>query len=202
MEKCTKMFNITVDKADLAKVLAAIDRVGQVVKALAKSIPEESAREFADLLRSNITNQKYGDFGHPHADWKKGQPNEGMYWLWLGTLLKSIQPWNLQSSADIIKWFVGLKYGGSSIPSITSAKRKILAAKPKTLTPQQLRTKEVLRERLMARKAAATGVKHISPEGYILQRKNTVGTQLAGGKSVSLGKEIRKKRILSDTSSD
>jgi hypothetical protein len=211
------MMKIEVNKADLNRIFGAIDKVKAIALDMTRRIPEDSAKEFADILRSNIVSQKYGDFGHPRGDssWKKNLDNSGLYWLWLGTVLKSIKPWNVMSTASMVKWFVGIQYSGGS-PSTTSASVAKVTAKGKKvktgavimkkgartvvpstvtrLTPQQVRVKNILQEREMSRKAAETGVRHIDPTGYVPQTKAS-GTQLAGGKTFSFGKERIKKRI-------
>jgi hypothetical protein len=194
------MISIKVDPKDLARIMAAIDRVSAIVAALAKTIPEESAREFADILRNNITTQKYGDFGHPHGKWKKGLANEGAYWLWLGTVLKSIQPWNVQSTAQVIKWFVGLKYtGGTSVSSgkKRATTKKTTVKKEKKLTAAQQKTKKALQE-----SRTNSAVRRVDISGYRPQEKRNAGTLFGGGKSFTFGKEPIKKRMLSDTSAD
>jgi hypothetical protein len=209
------MVKIAVDRTDLAKILAAIDRVKQVVLSMAALIPEESAREFSDQLKSNITSQKYGDFGNPHTNWKKGSQNEGMYWLWLGTVLKSITPFKLNSPAGFMRWFVGLKYSGAGLSNApggggqnkaTSYIKNGKKVQTKTkLSPQQERDKAIKREQVAARKAASTGVKVFSKADiatYQVQVKNRAGTQLGGGTSASIGHQIVNKKIISDTSSD
>jgi hypothetical protein len=207
------MIEVKVNQSDFDRVINAINGIERVVLNLKDSITEESAREFSDALKQNITSQKFGDFGAPHKDWKKGQSNEDKYWLWLGTALKSISPKKLFSRATISKWFVGFDYGGGSSVGPTVSKR---IAKIKTgavimkkgqrmvvkrvLTPEQSRMKTVLQARAaearMAKAAAATGVRHIDPTGYVLQKK----TQ--GGRIISFGKEIKQKKIISDTSND
>jgi len=209
------MIEVKVNQADFDRVINAINGIEQLVLNLKDSITEESAREFSESLVQNITTQKFGDFGTPHKGWKKGQPNADKYWLWLGTALKSIKPNKLSSSATFSKWFVGFDYtGGSSIGS--SAKRvskvktgvvimkngKRIEVKAK-LTAEQSRMKAVLQARAaeakMAKSAAATGVKVFSKEEiakYVVQKK------APSGRSISFGKEIKHKKIISDTSND
>jgi hypothetical protein len=200
------MVKISVNRSDLTRILAAIDRVAAVVNAYSKSIPEESAREYTDTIKSNITTQKYGDFGKPHKKWKKGSANESMYWLWLGTVLKSITPSQLNSPAGFIRWFVGIKSTGTGLanPSsgTTATANKRIIVKPK-LNPQQQRTKSMLKEQAEARKAASTGVKVFSKEeiaAYRPQSGKKTGTMLAGAKTLTLGHQVIQRKIISDTS--
>lgn len=209
------MIEVKVDQADFDRIINAINGIERVVLNLKDSIPEESAREFSDDLKQNIASQKFGDFGTPHTNWKKGLSTEGKYWLWLGTALKSIKPTKLKSTADFSKWFVGFDYtGGSSVGGrgtrlgkvktgtviMKQGKRIEVRAK---LSTEQLRMKSVLQARAaearQARQAASTGVKIFSKEEiakYVPQQKVT------GGRIISFGKEIKHKKIISDTSSD
>ena len=211
------MIEVKVNQADFDRVINAINGIERVVLNLKDSITEESAREFSDELKQNVTSQKFGDFGTPHKGWKKGQSNEDKYWLWLGTALKAIKPNKLKSTADFSKWFVGFgDYAGGSAVGPAVSKR---IAKVKTgvvimkkgqrievkraLTPKESRLKARLqamnKETKIAKAAAATGVKIYTKEEiarYVPQKKVT------GGRIVSFGKEIKHKKIISDTSSD
>jgi len=112
------MVKVQVNKADLAKVLAAIEKVKQTVLSQALLIPEESAREYTDLIRQNITLQKYGDFGQPRkSSWKNAYPaTANLFWEWLGTVLSALAPSMLSKSAQSVAWRVGFTgpLGGSA----------------------------------------------------------------------------------------
>jgi len=107
---------IEINKSDFKKVLTAIKKVKtEVTIAAVQSMTSHVSKEFADFLRSNIVNQEYGDFGHPMGDWKDAYPeyHPNDYWLFLGTLLKSIKHWKVPSDdkrATIYR--VGLRYKG------------------------------------------------------------------------------------------
>ena len=110
------MVKIEVNKSDFKKVLTAIKKVkAEVTIAAVQSMTSHISREFADFLRSNIINQEYGDFGHPMGDWKEAYPNNhpNDYWLFLGTLLKSIKNWKVPSDDKRTTIYrVGLRYKG------------------------------------------------------------------------------------------
>jgi len=183
------MIEVTVNQADFDRVINAINRIEKVVLNFKDSITEESAREFSDALKQNVTSQKFGDFGAPHGDWKKGQSSADKYWLWLGTVLKSIKPNKLKSTADFSKWFVGFEYGGGS--SAVGGTKRTIISKPKTKA--KTTTSWADRER----KARMHGeVKHINPKGYVPQKAGPTG------RAITFGKEIKHKKIISDTSND
>lgn len=109
------MVKIEINKSDFKKVLTAIRKVKTEVTLVAvTSMTSQISREFANVLRSNIINQTYGDFGHPMGDWKKAYPayHPDEYWIFLGTLLKSIKHWKIKSDAAGTIYKVGLRYRG------------------------------------------------------------------------------------------
>lgn len=182
------MIEVTVNQGDFDRVISAINRIEKVVLNFKDSITEESAREFSDSLKQNVASQKFGDFGAPHKDWKKGQTNADKYWEWLGTALKSIKPNKLKSTADISKWFVGFEYGGGS--SAGGGTKRTIIKKPvikasKTTWAQKVADSQKHGE-----------VKHISTTGYVPQKQGPVG------RAITFGKEIKHKKIISDTSND
>jgi hypothetical protein len=148
---------------------------------LAALITEESAREFADILRTNIVTQKYKDFGaERNSRWKKNQQAENMYWLWLGTVLKSIKAWNIYSSSQLISWFVGMQYAGGG--SAGGSSRRIVgsAAKKKTVSGRAVTS-------------AKSSFTRIDPSKYVPQER--LKTRVFGrGEAVSFGFETKRKR--------
>jgi hypothetical protein len=86
------LINIQINKTDLDKVLLAFDKVEKSVqRAALRTMTKEAAMEYADKVKENILTQEYGDFGHPHKEWKKNLPHADDYWILLGTVLNSIQ---------------------------------------------------------------------------------------------------------------
>jgi len=205
------MVKMTVDKNDLLKILAAIDRVVEVVNAYAKSIPEDSAKEYADQVKSNITSQKYKDFGKPHADWKKNDKNKDMYWLWLGTVLKSIDARKLNSPSAVVKWFAGIYSTGVSLSNAPAGSKQNKASgankSNKVFIKNGKRVEPKAKTKTTSKRVAK--VKH--PPGTKIWTKEEIakykpperkqGTILAGTKTITLGHQAIIKKILSDTSS-
>ena len=208
------MVKITVDRNDLLKIFAAIDRVASVVNAYAKSIPEEGAKEYADQVKSNITSQKYGDFGKPHTDWKKKDKNENMYWLWLGTVLKSIDARKLNSPSGFVKWFVGIYSTGVGLSNAPTGSRKNKVVrtnstkKANVLIKNGKRFETKTKPTTVSSKVSADkhppGTKIWSKAdiaGYKPQQK-TYGTHYAGASTITLGHQVIQRKIISDTSND
>jgi len=187
------MIEVKVNQADFDRVINAINGIERVVLNLKDSITEESAREFSDELKQNITSQKFGDFGAPHKGWKKGQSNEDKYWLWLGTALKAIKPNKLKSTAAFSKWFVGFgDYAGGSAISAPAVKRTIIK-KPGGKTVKPTTTTWAAKDTASRTHGP---VIHVNPVGYVPQKQGPVG------RAITFGQEIKHKKIISDTSSD
>jgi hypothetical protein len=132
---------------DLNRIFAAIDRVGQVVESQKEIIPEESSREFSDLLKSNIVSQKYGSFGKPRrSDWKKGYPTSDQFWNWLGTVLKSITYWKIDGTKVRTAWWTGFKYTGPSTSKSSGGRVETAAggAVPKKIVGKTYKTGAVI----------------------------------------------------------
>lgn len=181
------MIKITVNKNDLARVLNAITSVNNVVKALAKSIPEESAREFADELRSAITSQKY-DF-IPHKESYMNKKNyTGDFWHYMGTVLKSIQPWNVLMTDAFVQWFVGLRHSSAGATGDGDAGGGGTGGQRKTVTPPTKKKRTVPGEYKGREEEYRHGeVRHIDPKDYRPQTRRE-------SKSFSFGYEPIKKK--------
>lgn len=185
------MIEVVVNQTDFDRVINAINRIEKVVLNFKDSITEESAREFSDALKQNVASQKFGDFGAPHGNWKKGQPNADKYWEWLGTALKSIKPNKLKSTADFSKWFVGFEYGGGS--SAVGGSKRTIIKKP---TVKTAKTSKTTWAQKVADSQKHGEVKHIDPKGYVAKKPGPVG------RAITFGQEIKHKKIISDTSND
>jgi hypothetical protein len=187
------MIEVKVNQSDFDRVINAINGIERVVLNLKDSITEESAREFSDALKQNIDTQKFKNFGTPHKDWKKGQPHEEDFWIWLETAFKAIKPNKLSSTADFSKWFVGFgDYAGGSSVSAPAVKRTIIK-KPggKTVKP----TTTTWAEKDRASRTHGPVI-HVNPVGYVPQKQGPVG------RAITFGQEIKHKKIISDTSHD
>jgi hypothetical protein len=176
------------NETEFNNIISAIDGIKNIVMGLCDSIPEESAREFANQIKSNITTQRFGDFGFPHKDWKKGLPNEDKFWLLLGTVYKSIKPMELSGTADMTKWFVGMEYSGGAGGSTPKTGKR-------TIINKKLKAKETKsRKPRTPKEPKEPKVKRIDPKGYILQKKSFSQT-LGGGKEIDLGHAGPRKPI-------
>ena len=85
------MVKVEVNKVQLDHIFACLANLKTLVTTtLHKSIPEDSAREFAIQLKENLVNQKYAPSYTPLGGWKAGEPNAGKFWEWYGEALASI----------------------------------------------------------------------------------------------------------------
>jgi hypothetical protein len=161
------MIQVLINQEDFIRVDRALDAVEKVVLGLKDSIPEECAREFSNELVSNITSQRFGDFGAKRTSkWKKGLIHAGDYWLYLGTALKSIKPRKLASTVGVSKWFVGFEYKGGTVggkEGLTNRSRlDLIKDRVKKLKESQ----------------SSSPVTKVDPKGYTLQKK-TFGRTLS-----------------------
>lgn len=177
------MFRIIVNKEDLNKILSSIDKIDALVKGFKETIPETSAREFSSMLMRNITTQKFGDFGHPHDNWKKKKRNSDLYWLMLGTALKSIGPKKLISTKAYAKWFVGfVNFSGAASVASSPSRRAVRQ------TIQQRNRMDLIKERVKRlRETTAPVSRQLSPDqmarigkGYVPPSKSNTQTLAAG----------------------
>ena len=189
------MVKIEVNKADLAKVLAAIEAVKQVVLSQALTIPEDSAREFSAQIRENVVSQKYGSFGQNRSsDWKKYYPETaGMFWKWLGTALHSLQATRSpRSTATKISWRVGFGAYAAGVRSVATKVKKVAGPQvtvgvkidktgkrtliKRGLTPAELRSRERriadLQFERKIRSNVDKQVKHYGPDSELVKQYN------------------------------
>ena len=177
------MVKIVVNKSDLNKVLAAIDRVGQVVASLVQSIPKESAMEFSDDLRNAITSQKYSFVAHKESYLKRFKEGDDQFWYFLGTLLKSIKPWNVLSTPELVEWYVGLRYQGGSSKAASGSTGGGSTEKKKRTVLGEYKGK--------ADDYKHGEVRHIDPTGYVPAKRRAGDSRI-----VSFGHEPVKRKVL------
>ncbi|MFA5397743.1 MAG: hypothetical protein WC346_17170 [Methanogenium sp.] len=176
------MVKIVVNKSDLNRVLAAIDRVGQVVASLVQSIPQESAMEFSDELRNAITSQKYSFVAHSEKYLNRFKEGDDQFWYFLGTLLKSIKPWNVLSTPELVEWYVGLKYQGGSGGASTIGGGGTETKKKRTVLGEYKGKTEDYKH---------GEVRHIDPKDYVPSQK-----RYGDSRVVSFGHEPVKRKEL------
>jgi len=123
------MVKVEVNKADLNKILSAIEKIKGIVLSQALLIPEESAKEFADVLKQNIDTQKYGDFQQPRkSTWKNAYPETAdLFWVWLKTAYNSLTAKKVSSTASQISWRVGFGSFLSKTSSAIATKKKAIS---------------------------------------------------------------------------
>ena len=97
-------------KINTAKLDKALEGIRQALF-FGMQTPEDSAKEYAALVKQNIMSQKFGSFGRPYGGESKGKwkkIEKSKYWYWLGTVYKSIKPVPVLLNKSLIKWRVGL----------------------------------------------------------------------------------------------
>lgn len=99
------MLKVQVNQKDLSHVLACIDKLKVLVtEELRKSIPEQCAREFSSLLKSNIAGSaKYAGVFKALTRWKRTEPNAGLFWKWTGVTESLVSFHKIDDST----WFAG-----------------------------------------------------------------------------------------------
>lgn len=120
------MLKLRVNQKDLTHVFACLDKLKILVTdTLRKSIPEQSAREFATLLKSNIEGStKYAGVFKALTRWKKTEPNAGMFWKWTGATQHAINFHRIDDST----WFAGW---GTAKGGATPGRREKIASSVK-----------------------------------------------------------------------
>jgi hypothetical protein len=167
-----KMVKVEVNKVQLDHIFACLANLKTLVtKTLHKSIPEDSAREFAVQLKENIVSQKYAPSYTPLGGWKTGEPNAGKFWEWYGEALASIKYFNIDSDS----WFAGFGYSGLAAGGGTGKKTKI-NAKTKN-APAVLHALKLQKKGVITRKAGQT------TEEALAARKALIEQRVARAKS-------------------
>lgn len=146
------MIKVEINQKDLSHVMACLANLETLVtKTLHNSIPEDSAREFSLLLKTNLVSQKYAG-GYPALKgWKKDEPNAGKFWQWYGDALASIKYYKMNGDS----WFAGFgggrtSAGGKTTVKTTSAnatlvkKSGVLLRKPGQTTQEALANRKAL----------------------------------------------------------
>jgi hypothetical protein len=119
---------VAINEKDLSHVFACLANLENLVtNTLHKQIPEQSAREFATTLKSNLIGQKFAGSYPPLKGWKKNEARADKFWIWYGNALNSIN----YHKVDADSWFAGFGRGGVSVGSKVGMKAKTISAKTK-----------------------------------------------------------------------
>jgi hypothetical protein len=171
------MVKISINKVDLDHVLSALERVKRIAETDALVIAEESAREFSSQIKKNVASQKFGDFGHPHKDWKKKvKDTNNRFWYWLGGVFRAVSPKKIRRSNRESVWRVGFYGGvGGSAPTTSTAStvKKVLSDEErKAIIKEAVAKRKEAAAKAMSEKASNRGVTIHGPNSELVQRLN------------------------------
>ena len=192
------MIKIEVNKKQLAHIFACLATLRALVEGFHNSIPEESAREFALLLKTNLTSQKFAA-GYPALKaWKKNEPNSNKFWEWYGEALASIKYYKVGTG----EWFAG--FGSAGVTrSLSKAISKARMSKTavKRINGKLMPVKAPVADRLSTIKKAVEknlGLRELSPEvaarigkGYVPEKKTSAGISSFGHEGPKIIKRQR-----------
>lgn len=124
------MFKVEVNKVQLDHIFACLANLDALVTTtIHKNLPEQCAREFASLLKTNIAgSSKYAGEFAALGSWKKNESNPGSFWLWTGQAMSEVSP----KMIDPDTWFAGWGAGKSTLGASTVARGTKVAKKVKT----------------------------------------------------------------------
>lgn len=121
------MVKVAVNKTQLNHIFACLATLKVLVNSLGKSIPEDSAREFAIQLQQNVLTQENMGGYAPLKPWKKDEPNANRFWDWYSDAVKSIKA----QQVNISTWYAGFGFAGATAGVGRGGGRKAKVAKAK-----------------------------------------------------------------------
>jgi hypothetical protein len=209
------MVRVEVNKKDLNHLFACLDKLGEVVKTQYRDIPQQSAREFATLLKRNIRSQKYMGGYLALGDWKKGERNASKFWMWHEEAVGKINFQQISDDSQTNMWFAGfgdpgeagtraLAGRGATKTKTSSAPKERKSKKYKSTAVKRVDGKLVpvsapVRQTVkttsskQSRRSEHGEVKHIDPKNYVLQTREKASVSSIPFNKLERFEKIRKR---------
>jgi len=102
------MFTIEFDKTDMKKYIKSVENVKKTIEKEEKELPKSCAKELANAILENISNQAFAmaPYNQRYAQWKQDRVGHLKYWLLDGDLYGSIKAFKYEGF-----WFAGIQPG-------------------------------------------------------------------------------------------